>query len=130
MNPLSLELPRNYAILSTCPQPVTGSERIFVGGLPYYLTEEQIRELLSSFGVIRQLDIVRDRETQGFKGYCFVVFEEQAGADMAMAGLHGMKMGDRSLTVKPANDNTRSTEATVHVAPPRVVKLLEAGENW
>ncbi|KFM28314.1 Splicing factor U2af large subunit A [Auxenochlorella protothecoides] len=107
-----------------------GSDRIFVGGLPYYLTEEHIRELLSSFGVIRQLDIVRDRETQQFKGYCFVVFEEQPMAEMAMAGLHGMKMGDRALTVKPANDNSRNNDggggAVTMVAPPRVVRLLEA----
>lgn len=27
-----------------------GPDRIFVGGLPYYFTEEQIRELLQSFG--------------------------------------------------------------------------------
>lgn len=111
---------------------MTGSDRIFVGGLPYYLTEEQIRELLTSFGIIKQLDIVRDRETQTFKGYCFVVFEEQSAADMAMAGLHGMKMGDRSLTVRPANDNARAAEAAVPVAPPRVVRLLEAGavDGW
>lgn len=27
-----------------------GPDRIFVGGLPYYFTDEQIRELLESFG--------------------------------------------------------------------------------
>lgn len=27
-----------------------GPDRIFVGGLPYYLSEEQIMDLLSSFG--------------------------------------------------------------------------------
>lgn len=27
-----------------------GPDRIFVGGLPYYLTEEQIKELLQAFG--------------------------------------------------------------------------------
>lgn len=27
-----------------------GPDRIFVGGLPYYFTEEQIKELLQSFG--------------------------------------------------------------------------------
>lgn len=29
---------------------VEGPDRIFVGGLPYYFTEVQIRELLESFG--------------------------------------------------------------------------------
>lgn len=44
------------------------NERIFVGGLPYYLTEEQCRELLGSFGVIKTFDLVKDRETGGSKG--------------------------------------------------------------
>ncbi|KAL0693747.1 hypothetical protein Bca4012_060927 [Brassica carinata] len=34
-----------------------GPDRIFVGGLPYYLTEDQIRELLESFGPLRVTDI-------------------------------------------------------------------------
>ena len=36
-----------------------GPDRIFVGGLPYYFTETQIRELLETFGPLRGL--VRDR---------------------------------------------------------------------
>jgi splicing factor U2AF 65 kDa subunit len=44
-------------------------ERVFVGGLPYYLTEEQCRELLRSFGPIKSFDLVKDRETGNSKGY-------------------------------------------------------------
>lgn len=63
-------------------------------------------------------------------------------AEMAMAGLHGMKMGDRALTVKPANDNSRNNDggggAVTMVAPPpassacwRLVRsLLAMGEVW
>lgn len=45
------------------------AERIFVGGLPYYLTEEQCRELLGSFGAIKSFDLIKDRETQQSKGW-------------------------------------------------------------
>ena len=44
------------------------AERIFVGGLPYYLTEEQCRELLGSFGTIKSFDLVKDRDTGTSKG--------------------------------------------------------------
>jgi hypothetical protein len=37
-------------LLSRASGGADGPDRIFVGGLPYYLSEEQIMDLLSSFG--------------------------------------------------------------------------------
>ncbi|KAI3918245.1 hypothetical protein MKX01_041565 [Papaver californicum] len=42
---------------------IEGSDRIFVGCLPYYLTEVQTRELLESFGPLRGFDLVKDKVT-------------------------------------------------------------------
>ena len=47
---------------------VDAAERVFVGGLPYYLTDDQCRELLGSFGGIKSFDLVKDRETGTSKG--------------------------------------------------------------
>ena len=47
---------------------VDAAERVFVGGLPYYLSEEQCRELLGSFGGIKSFDLVKDRDTGNSKG--------------------------------------------------------------
>ncbi len=80
-----------------------GPDRIFVGGLPYYLAEAQIRELLEAFGALRALDVIRDKETGNFKGYCFCVYADPAVTDMACAGLNGMAMGDKALTVRRAS---------------------------
>ncbi|KAK8937041.1 Splicing factor U2af large subunit A [Platanthera zijinensis] len=38
-----------------------GPDRVFVGGLPYYFTEAQVRELLESFGSLHGFDLVKDR---------------------------------------------------------------------
>ena len=43
-------------------------ERIFVGGIPDYLTEEQCRELLGKFKDIKSFDLVKDRDTGQSKG--------------------------------------------------------------
>lgn len=118
-----------------------GSDRIFVGGLPYHLKEHDCRELLGSFGQIRTFDLIKDRTTGDSKGYGFVVYEDPNAADVAIAGLHGMKMGDRSLTVRRAEGQARTAQPVVPamptaeggyqaamftVAAPRVVKLVDA----
>ncbi|KAL1357933.1 splicing factor U2af large subunit A [Arachis duranensis] len=80
-----------------------GPDRIFVGGLPYYFTETQIRELLETFGPLRGFDLVKDRETGNSKGYAFCVYQDLAVTDIACAALNGIKMGDKTLTVRRAN---------------------------
>ncbi|CAI9300878.1 unnamed protein product [Lactuca saligna] len=72
---------------------VEGPDRIFVGGLLYYFTEVQIRELLESFGPLRGFDLVKDRDTGNSKGYGLCVYEDQAATDVACAALNGLKKG-------------------------------------
>ncbi|XP_022929821.1 splicing factor U2af large subunit A-like isoform X1 [Cucurbita moschata] len=83
-----------------------GPDRIFVGGLPYYFTEAQVRELLESFGPLRGFDLVKDRETGNSKGYAFCVYQDLSVTDIACAALNGIKMGDKTLTVRRANQGT------------------------
>ncbi|KAL5981641.1 hypothetical protein ACLOJK_015704 [Asimina triloba] len=80
-----------------------GPDRIFVGGLPYYFTEAQVRELLESFGPLWGFDLVKDRETGNSKGYAFCVYHDISVTDIACAALNGIKMGDKTLTVRRAN---------------------------
>merc|ERR1711915_606455 len=95
----------NLAAVGLTPGAVGGAEgpdRIFVGGLPYYFTEAQIRELLESFGPLRGFDLVKDRDTGNSKGYGFCVYQDPAVTDIACAALNGLKMGDKTLTVRRA----------------------------
>nr|GMC96206.1 MDIS1-interacting receptor like kinase 2-like [Ipomoea batatas] len=71
-----------------------GPDCVFVGGLPYYFTENQIRELLESFGPLRGFNLVKDGETGNSKGYAFCVYQDVSVTDIACAALNGIKMGD------------------------------------
>eukprot|EP00192_Tetraselmis_astigmatica_P004420 CAMPEP_0117657448 /NCGR_PEP_ID=MMETSP0804-20121206/5336_1 /TAXON_ID=1074897 /ORGANISM="Tetraselmis astigmatica, Strain CCMP880" /LENGTH=493 /DNA_ID=CAMNT_0005463903 /DNA_START=90 /DNA_END=1573 /DNA_ORIENTATION=- len=92
-----------------------GPDRIFIGGLPYYWAEEQCKELLQSFGPIKAFDLVRDRDTGNSKGYGFVVYQDPAVTDPACAGLNGMKIGDKTLTVRRATAAGQAKPENVEV---------------
>ncbi|KAJ1412816.1 hypothetical protein B484DRAFT_402203 [Ochromonadaceae sp. CCMP2298] len=75
----------------------TSLSKIFVGGLPYDLSDSQFRELLGSFGPIKSLNQVLGPggNTKGF-GFCEYVSMEHGEA--AIAELHNMPCGDKTLT--------------------------------
>ncbi|KAH7284730.1 hypothetical protein KP509_34G068300 [Ceratopteris richardii] len=101
----------NLAAIGLTPGIIGGADgpdKVFVGGLPYYLNEVQIKELLESFGPLRGFDLVKDRETGNSKGYAFCVYQDPAVTDVACAALNGLKMGDKTLTVRRATAGGQS----------------------
>lgn len=83
-----------------------GPDRLFVGGLPYYIPEAQIKELLESLGALKGFDLVRDRETGNSRGYAFCAYQDTSVTDIACAALNGITMGDKTLTVRRANQGS------------------------
>lgn len=77
--------------------------KIFIGGLPNYLNEDQVKELLSSFGQLKAFNLVKDSATQLSKGYAFAEYVDPNITDQAIAGLNGMQLGDKKLTVQRAS---------------------------
>lgn len=45
--------------------------KIFIGGLPSYLNEVQVKELLTAFGPLKAFNLVKDSATSNSKGYAF-----------------------------------------------------------
>jgi splicing factor U2AF subunit len=83
-----------------------GPGKIFIGGLPYNLTDEQVIELMSAFGPIKAFHQVRDPGSATTKGYGFCEYVNIAHGEAAIAGLNGMALGDKTLTVRFANQNS------------------------
>jgi splicing factor U2AF subunit len=79
-----------------------GPNKVFIGGLPTYLNEDQIKELLSTFGELKAFNLVKDSGTSFSKGYAFFEYVEHGVTDTAIAGLNGMQMGDKKLVVQRA----------------------------
>ena len=78
------------------------SKTLFVGNLPYSMTEDRLRTLFEASGTIVSVRIVIDRETQRPKGFGFVEFEVPYAAEAAIAELSGHLIDGRELMVNEA----------------------------
>ena len=74
--------------------------RIYVGNLPFTATEEEVRQLFSSYGDVDSINLITDRETGRPRGFGFV--EMHDGAPEAIQALHQIDFGGRSLNVSEA----------------------------
>ncbi|XP_005401291.1 PREDICTED: RNA-binding motif protein, X-linked 2 [Chinchilla lanigera] len=72
---------------------------IFLGGLPYELTEGDIICVFSQYGEIVNINLVRDKKTGKSKGFCFLCYEDQRSTILAVDNLNGIKIKGRTIRV-------------------------------
>ncbi len=78
------------------------SKRLFVGGLPYSLTNEELQEIFSKIGVVVSCNIITDKFTGRSKGFAFVEMEKEEDAKKAIETLNDTEVGGRKITVSEA----------------------------
>lgn len=79
------------------------SNKLCVSNIPPYLTEEQIHELLKSFGDLRAFTLVKDNSTGESRGIAFSEYKDPESTSIAIEGLNGMELGDAKLKVVRAS---------------------------
>ena len=82
--------------------------KLFVGKLPYELTEESLKEIFEKIGAVASAKIIMDRYTGRSRGFGFVEMSSQDDAKSAMDQLDGSEVMGRAIVVKEANDNARN----------------------
>lgn len=75
---------------------------IYVGNLPFKISEEDLRQLFESYGGVQSVSIITDRETGRSKGFGFVVMPNDEEAQRAVEAVNGQDLGGRQLTVNEA----------------------------
>lgn len=85
-----------------------GPNKIFIGGLHYHLTEDQVLELLQAFGKVKSFHLVKNEpDSLTSKGYCFVEYSDPNVTPVAVIGLNGMDLGGgKVLTARVAGERT------------------------
>ena len=77
------------------------SKKIYVGNIPFTVTESQVRDLFEEYGEVDSIAWITDRDTGRFRGFAFVEMEDSA-ADSAITGLNGKDVDGRPLKVDAA----------------------------
>ena len=78
------------------------SNKLYVGGLPYEITDDRLQEIFSAHGTVESARVITDRETGRSRGFGFVEMSSQEEAQQAIDKLNGTDLEGRSLTVNEA----------------------------
>ena len=76
--------------------------RLYVGNLPYSVTEMDLRDLFGGIGTVAEVKVVMDRETGRPRGFGFVEMSTDAEAQSAIEQLNGHDLQGRPIAVKEA----------------------------
>ncbi len=77
-------------------------KKLYVGNLPYSMTDEALREQFEQAGSVESAKVIIDRETNRGKGFGFVEMATDEEAEAAIAQLNGVSVEGRALRVAEA----------------------------
>ncbi|MCJ7588873.1 MAG: RNA-binding protein [Candidatus Aminicenantes bacterium] len=86
------------------------NEEIYLGNLPFSVTEAELLELTEPFGSVVRVIQPKDFETQRGRGFAFIIFDFEESAFKAIMALDGIMFQDRVLKAaraKPRIGNSR-----------------------
>ena len=75
---------------------------LYVGNLPYKISESELQGLFSPFGEVTSAKIIKDNYTGQSKGFGFVEMPDNTEGEAAMKDLNGKPVQGRELIVNEA----------------------------
>lgn len=88
-------------------------KKISIAGIPSYLNESQIVEVLNAFGPLAGFQLIKDKHTKESRGIAFCEFQDNEVTTMACGGLNGMELGDGILRVSMASKGLDVDESAI-----------------
>lgn len=92
-------------VIGVAAQPrrnTIGPVKLFVGGLSWNTTSDELRGAFAKFGPIQEATVIMDRTTGRSRGFGFVSFENAPDAAEAVKTMNGADLDGRQLKVNNA----------------------------
>ncbi len=77
-------------------------KRLFVGNLPYSVSDDDLENAFAAHGTVVGAVVIRDRESGRSRGFGFVEMESEEMAEAAVGAMDGFEIDGRRLRVSPA----------------------------
>ena len=84
--------------------------KLYVGGIAYSVTEQQLQEIFSPHGTVESAKVITDRMTGRSRGFGFVEMGSDSEAQAAIEALNGTELEGRSITVNEAKPQKPRTD--------------------
>ena len=85
--------------------------KLYVGGLPYSVTDGRLQEIFSAHGSVESAKVISDKFTGQSRGFGFVEMSSGGEAQRAIESLNGTQLDGRTLTVNEAKPMGRRDNA-------------------
>ncbi len=85
----------------------TVPSRLFVGGLAWGVTTEQLQQAFQAIGPVDDAIVMVDRDTGESRGFGFVTMSDRKDATEAIRKLNGAELEGRTLVVRTATERAR-----------------------
>lgn len=85
----------------------SSNKKLYVGSLPYSISEDELRDLFAPYGTVASVRIITDKFTGQSKGFGFVEMANADDAAKAVQGVNGAQVGGRTLIVNDARPEQR-----------------------
>lgn len=79
---------------------------IFVGNLPFDITEQEIRDKFAECGAVSNVKMLMDKFSGRFRGIAFVSMDDEQQAQAAIETLDGAELGGRPMKVDRSRERT------------------------
>nr|XP_043621254.1 heterogeneous nuclear ribonucleoprotein 1-like [Erigeron canadensis] len=88
------------------------TKKIFVGGIPTIVTEDEFKEFFSKFGKVVEHEIIRDHVTKRSRGFGFIVFESDQTVDEILVNGNMIDMNGTQVEIKKAEPKKSSNQGS------------------
>ncbi|RLN15263.1 hypothetical protein BBO99_00003946 [Phytophthora kernoviae] len=106
-------------------QPGDNHNRLVMMNIPVVLTEDQVKELVQPFGVLKKFSLVKDETTGASMGNALFEYEDESVTDTAVEGLNGLDIGGILLSVlrQPSSGALPSVASSLEEQTSAILKM-------